>query len=94
MTKKDLIDKIHLNTGYSLQVINNIYDQIFLNFKEELKKGSKVCISNFGTFEAKKTQPFNVYSPFDGKLIENISQYRIHFKSSNALKDYLNNKNI
>lgn len=90
MNKNDYITRISENLGLTKKDVGNVITELFDLMKEDLKNNEKIMITNFGSFETAKTKPFNVYSPYDGKLIENIVQTRVHFKSSNSLKDYLN----
>lgn len=90
MTKIDYVNRISENLSLTKKDVNNVINELFELIKEDLKNDEKVMITNFGTFETAKTKPFNVYSPYDGKLIENIVQTRVHFKSSSSLKNYLN----
>ncbi len=90
MNKNDYITRISENLGLTKKDVGNVITELFELMKEDLKNNEKIMITNFGSFETAKTKPFNVYSPYDGKLIENIVQTRVHFKSSNSLKDYLN----
>lgn len=92
MNKKDYVNKISKNLSLTKKDVSNVLDELFLLMSEDLKNEQKIMITNFGTFETSKTKPFNVYSPYDGKLIENVVQQRVHFKSSNYLKKYLNNE--
>ena len=90
MNKNDYITRISENLWLTKKDVGNVITELFDLMKEDLKNNEKIMITNFGSFETAKTKPFNVYSPYDGKLIENIVQTRVHFKSSNSLKDYLN----
>lgn len=90
MNKVDYVNKISESLGLTKKDVSLVIDSLFDFMKEDLKHSNKVMITNFGSFETAKTKPFDVYSPYDGKLIEGVSQIRVHFKSSNALKKYLN----
>lgn len=90
MNKNDYIVRISENLGLTKKDVGNVITELFELMKQDLKNNEKIMITNFGSFETAKTKPFNVYSPYDGKLIENIVQTRVHFKSSNSLKEYLN----
>lgn len=90
MNKNDYINKISTNLDFTKKDVGLIIDEFINLMTNDLKNGEKIMLTNFGTFETSKTKPFNVYSPYDGKLIEGISQVRVHFKSSNYLKKYLN----
>lgn len=90
MNKVDYVNRISVELGLTKKDVGNVIDKLFELMKEDLKNEEKVMITNFGTFETGKTKPFDIYSPYDGKLIEGVSQVRVHFKSSNSLKNYLN----
>jgi DNA-binding protein HU-beta len=87
MNKNDYINRISEELELTKKDVGNVINKLFDLMKEDLKNNDKIMISNFGTFETAKTKPFNVYSPYDGKLIENVSQVRVHFKSSNYIKN-------
>ena len=50
LTKKDLINSIYMQLGYSKKLIENIIEDIFELILNGLKKKGKVKITNFGTF--------------------------------------------
>lgn len=89
MKKEDYIERIYdiANGDVKKKDIVFVMNNLFNLMGEDLKKGEKITISNFGTFEVSTTKPMNIYSPYDGKLLENVTQKRIHFKASNNLKD-------
>ena len=89
MKKEDYIERIYeLGKGdVKKKDIVFVMNNLFNLMGEDLKKDEKITISNFGTFEVSYTKPMNIYSPYDGKLLENVTQKRIHFKASNNLKD-------
>ena len=89
MTKVDYINRIYALSDEKVLKKDIIFtmNKLFELMAEDLKKGEKITISNFGTFEVSETKPMNIYSPYDGKLLENVVQKRIHFKASNNLKE-------
>ena len=87
MIKQDYIDRLFEKGIAQKKDITNVINELFKLMADDLRNGEKIMITNFGTFETAKTKPFNVYSPYDGKLIENITQIRVHFKSSNYIKN-------
>lgn len=82
MNKRDIIDYISLNYDKTKKDVGLIIDAFLDQITETLKKNEKVTLSNFGVFSKSVTKPFHIYSPYDGKLIKNVKQTRIHFKSS------------
>ena len=89
MIKEDYIKRIYENNNGEINKkdIVTVINMLFELMGEDLKCNEKITISNFGTFEVHETKPMNIYSPYDGKLLENVVQKRIHFKASNNLKD-------
>ncbi len=93
MIKKDYIDRIVNNTGIQRKDVTLVVNQIFELMAEDLINQEPITISNFGSFDANKTKPINVYSPIDGKLLRVEEQLRVHFKTSNYIKNGGNNRN-
>ena len=50
LTKKEIVNSIYMQLGYSKKLIENILEDIFEVLLESLKNDGKVKISNFGTF--------------------------------------------
>ncbi|MBQ7276276.1 MAG: HU family DNA-binding protein [Bacilli bacterium] len=93
MIKKDYIDRIVSNNeDIKRKDVVLIINQLFELMSQDLIDGETITISNFGTFEPSITKPINVYSPYDGKLIKVDNQLRIHFKTSNYIKNSFKDK--
>lgn len=91
MIKKDYIGRIYDKGIANKKEITDIVNELFIMMADDIKKGEKITISNFGTFEVKTSKPRDIYSPYDGKLIKGVGGRRISFKASPNLKD--NNEN-
>ena len=50
-TKKELINKLYQNIGFSKNFSSKIIDNFFETIIEELIKSNKIKISSFGTFK-------------------------------------------
>ncbi len=50
LTKKDLVNQVYMQIGFSKQISENLIDEFFLLLTESLKKEGKLKISKFGTF--------------------------------------------
>ncbi|MBP5408179.1 MAG: HU family DNA-binding protein [Bacilli bacterium] len=89
MKKEDYIKRIYEKADEKITKRDIVFvvNSLFELMGEDLKNEEKITISNFGTFDVSKTKAMNIYSPYDGKLLENVVQTRIHFKASNALKE-------
>ena len=93
MNKNDIINQISQDFNKTKKDVGLIIDAFLDHISNTLKNNEKVAISNFGTFSKNITKPMNIYSPYDGKLIKNVKQTRIHFKSSPNLIKSINNSN-
>ena len=54
LTKKDLVNLIYMQIGFSKQISENLIDEFFLLIITNLIKEKKVKFSKFGTFSVKK----------------------------------------
>ena len=50
LTKKDLVNTIYMQIGFSKNITENLIEDFFLSIINNLDKNKKVKISNFGTF--------------------------------------------
>ena len=51
LTKKDIINSIYMQLGFSKKVLEVILEDVLIIIVENLRNNKKVKISNFGTFE-------------------------------------------
>ena len=54
LTKKDIINSIYMQIGFSKKISDNLFDDILDVIVDNLIKYKKLKISNFGTFYNKK----------------------------------------
>ncbi len=90
LTKKEIINSIYMQLGFSRKICENLLEDFFLILLEELIKHKKVKISNFGTFIIKYKKSRLGRNP---KTLEKsiISERNvILFKPSKELKKYIN----
>ena len=91
LTKKEIINSIYMQLGYSKKLIENILEDIFEILLESLNEKGKVKISNFGTFILRNKKARVGRNP-KTKEEAIISQRNvILFKPSKLLKDKINN---
>ncbi len=50
LTKKDLINIVYMQIGFSKKISENLIEEFFSLIVDNLKKGKSIKISNFGTF--------------------------------------------
>ena len=92
LTKKEIINSIYMQLGYSKKLIENIIEDMFDILLENLKSKGKVKISNFGTFILKRKNKRLGRNPKtkESKIISERNV--ITFKPSKELKNYINKR--
>ena len=88
--RKDLIDNVYFNIGFSKTISENIVYDIFNLFINNIISNNVVKISNFGNFIKKNKKQRIGRNPKtkESKVIS--SRNIITFKPSNALKKKIN----
>lgn len=85
MNKEELIKELS-NYLFDKQQAKIAVDRILEIIKENLQKGEKVVLSNFGTFKIRQSAPLVLKNP-KGQIVEVPSKKRVKFKpSENILK--------
>ena len=54
LTKKDLVNMVYMQIGFSKNISENLINEFFSLIIENLIKEKKLKISNFGTFSIRK----------------------------------------
>ena len=54
LTKKDLVNLVYMQIGFSKQISENLIDELFSSIILNLKNEKKIKISKFGTFTIRK----------------------------------------
>ncbi len=90
LTKKDLINSVYMQIGFSKNISENILDDIMNIIIENLKKNKKIKISKFGTFSVrgKKSRIGRNPKTKEEKIISDRKV--ILFKPSKEFKSYIN----
>ncbi len=94
MNKKEIAKKVSVILGINQNEVLKILDKIFEVIVSSLTDGNDVLISKFGKFRIKKTKEKNGRNPKTGEIINVSEGYKILFKVSEILKEYLNTQNI
>ena len=93
LTKKDIINSIYMQLGYSKKIIENILEDLFDVLLESLKEKGKVKISNFGTFILRHKKSRIGRNPKTKKEALISERNVILFKPSKSFKNKVNNVN-
>ena len=90
MNKLDLVDAISKETGVSKKVADQALAAVLDSIKEGLKKGEKVSLVGFGTFETRKRAARKGRNPQTGKEMKIAAKTVPAFRPGKALKDTVN----
>ncbi len=92
LTKKDLVNLVYMQIGFSKSISENLIDEFFSIIVSNLKKEKKVKISNFGTFSIRQKKLRIGRNPKtkEEKMIS--ARNVVLFKPSKEFKKLLNNK--
>ena len=93
LTKKDLINSIYMQIGFSKKISENLLEDVLNFITFNIINSKKLKLSNFGTFtlRAKKSRIGRNPKTKEKKIISNRNV--VLFKTSNELKNYINNIN-
>ena len=92
LTKKDLVNLVYMQLGFSKQVSENLIEEFFSLISLNLKDQKKIKISKFGTFSLREKKQRIGRNP-KTKEVKNISKRNvILFKASKEFKELINKK--
>ena len=93
LTKKDLVNSIYMQIGFSKQISESLIDEFFSLIITNLQNEKKLKISKFGTFSIRKKKSRLGRNP-KTKEEKNISQRNVVlFKPSKEFKNLINTTN-
>ena len=93
LTKKDIINSIYLQIGFSKNISENLLEDFFEIILENLIKNQKVKIAKFGTFELRKKAKRIGRNPKTKETKIISSRDVVLFKPSKEFKEFVNSKN-
>jgi DNA-binding protein HU-beta len=95
VNKQDLVTALAAQLGLKKAKATEITDRLFSPsgiIASELKRGGKVAISGFGSFEARKRAARDWRDPRTGKSATIKASVVPAFRASKALRDLMNRK--
>jgi DNA-binding protein HU-beta len=90
MNKADLINSISKKTGLSKSKTNEVIDAFVESVTDSLKKGEKVTLVNFGTFNISERNSRSGRNPKTGETIEIPAKRVARFKVGSGLAKNIN----
>ena len=93
LTKKDLINSVYMQIGFSKKISENLIDDFLSTITQNLKDEKKLKLSKFGTFSIRKKKSRIGRNPKTNE--QKIISVRdvVLFKASKEFKDLVNSKN-
>ena len=90
MKKADLIEAIAKKTGLTKADANRALDATFDEITKALKKGERVPVAGFGTFNVSKRKAREGRNPQTGATVKIPARKAVTFKAGTALKEAVN----
>ena len=92
LTKKDLVNQVYMQIGFSKQISESLINEFFSLITENLVDKGKIKISKFGTFSVRSKKSRLGRNP-KTKEEKTISKRDVVlFKPSKEFKEFINNK--
>ena len=92
LTKKDLVNLIYMQIGFSKQVAENLIEEFFFSIISNLKKEKKLKISKFGTFTIREKNQRIGRNPKTKEEKKISKRNVVLFKPSKEFKELINKK--
>ena len=87
MKKAELVEAIAEKTGLTKADANRALDATFEVITKALKKGERVPVAGFGTFNVSKRKAREGRNPQTGATVKIPARKAVTFKAGTALKD-------
>jgi len=92
LTKKDLVNLIYMQLGFSKQISENLIEEFFSLISLNLKDQKKIKISKFGTFSLREKKQRIGRNPKTREEKKISKRNVILFKASKEFKELINKK--
>ena len=92
LTKKDLVNLIYMQLGFSKQISESLIDDFLLTIVSNIKDEKKLKLSKFGTFSIRQKNSRIGRNPKTKEKKVISSRKVILFKPSKEFKEFINLK--
>ena len=93
LTKKELVNSIYMQIGFSKQIAESLIEEFFFLIVKNLSSEKKLKISKFGTFSVKAKKSRIGRNPKTKELKDISSRNVALFKPSKEFKEFVNSQN-
>ena len=92
LTKKDLVNLIYMQLGFSKQISENLIEDFLLMIVSNIKEEKKLKLSKFGTFSIRQKKSRIGRNPKTKETKVISSRDVVLFKPSKEFKEFINLK--
>ena len=92
LTKKDLVNLVYMQLGFSKQISQNLIEDFLLTIVSNIEKEKKLKLSKFGTFSIRQKKSRIGRNPKTKETKMISSRDVVLFKPSKEFKDFINLK--
>ena len=92
LTKKDLVNSIYMQLGFSKQISDNLIEDFLSTITENIISEKKLKLSKFGTFSVRQKKSRIGRNPKTKETKMISSRDVVLFKPSKEFKDFVNLK--
>ena len=92
LTKKDLVNLVYMQLGFSKQISENLIDDFLSTIVTNIKNEKKLKLSKFGTFSIRQKKPRIGRNPKTKETKMISSREVVLFKPSKEFKQFINLK--
>ena len=92
LTKKNLVNSVYMQLGFSKQISENLIEDLFLTIVSNIQSEKKLKLSKFGTFSLRKKESRIGRNPKTKETKIISSREVVLFKPSKEFKELINMK--
>ena len=92
LTKKNLVNLVYMQLGFSKQISENLIEDLFLTIVSNIQTEKKLKLSKFGTFSLRKKKSRIGRNPKTKETKIISSREVVLFKPSKEFKELINRK--
>ena len=90
LTKKDLVNSIYMQLGFSKQISENLIEEFFSLIISNIKSEKKLKLSKFGTFAIRQKKSRIGRNPKTKESKKISGRNVVLFKASKEFKEFVN----
>ena len=90
LTKKDLVNLVYMQLGFSKQISENLIEDFLSTIVSNIKEEKKLKLSKFGTFSIRKKKSRIGRNPKTGDEHQISERNKLHLTLSNSIKEKIN----